>query len=124
MEDDGRTGREVNMAGKLSPKARMRLGVLEEARRKWDHVHSLVERLVSAKEDHHHLKNQISRASLAVGRLLADNGLPVIAEDVDQIAGLIRQGGPIERKFTRMRELVGRVRTGMELAESVTRKQG
>ncbi len=112
------------MAHKISAKARMKLGVLEEARRKWDHVHSLVEKLVSAKEDHHHLKSQIRRASLDVGRLLADNGLPFIAEDVDQITRLIRQGGPIERKFARMRELVGRVRAGMERAESATRKQG
>ena len=112
------------MADKLSAKALTRLGVLEEARRRWDHVYSLVERVVSAKEGHEHLISQISRASQDVGRILAENGLVVIAENVDQIAALIRQGGPVERKFGRMRELVGTVRTGMEQAERVTKKGG
>ena len=112
------------MADKLSGKARAKLGALKEARRKWAHVHSLVERVVSAKQGHHHLISQISRASQDVGQILADNGLLVLAEDANQLAALIKRGGSVERKFTKMRELVGAVRTGMEQAERVTDKGG
>ena len=112
------------MAHKLSAKARMRLGVLKEAREKWGHVHSLVEKVVSAKEGHNHLIRQIIRASHDVGMILADNGFPEITESADQIVALINQGGPIERKFARMRELVGTVRTGLERVERATKKRG
>jgi len=112
------------MADKLSAKARARLHVLREARRKWQGAHSLVERVVSAKQGHHHLISQISRASQDVGLILVENGLLDLAENANQIAALINRGGPIERKFTRMRELVGEVRTGLERAERVTKKRG
>ncbi len=118
----GGCGREVPMADKLSAKARVKLGALKKARQKWAHVHSLVERVVSAKQGHHHLISQISRASQGVGKILADNGLLVLAEDANQIAALIKRGGAVERKFAKMRELVGTVRTGIERAERVTKK--
>ena len=110
------------MADKLSAKARAKLGALKEARRKWDHVHSLVERLVSTEQGRHHLTSQISRASQDVREILADKGLPVLAEDANEMTALINRGGSVDRKFTRMRELVSTVRTGMERAERVTKK--
>ncbi len=109
------------MADKLSAKARAKLGALKEARRKWDHVHSLVERLVSTEQGRHHLISQIGRASQDVREILADKGLPVLAEDAHEMTALINRGGSVDRKFTRMRELVGSVRTGMEQAERVTK---
>jgi hypothetical protein len=112
------------MEDKLSARARARLGVLKEAQQKWARAHSLVERVVSAKQGHHHLIRQISRASQDVGLILVENGLLDLAENVNQIATLISRGGPIERKFTRMRELVGTVRNGLERAEKVTKKRG
>ena len=124
------------MAEKLSAKARVKLGALEEARRKWDHVHSLVEKLVSASHRHQqsrsktsggsqevqNLKIQLSRASYDMVRMLTDRGLAVLGEDAGQIAALIRQGGPIERRFRRMRELVGMMSMAIEQAEKVTRR--
>ena len=117
-------GEPAPMADKLSAKARARLCVLNEARRKWGRAHSLVERVVSAKQGHHHLIRQISRASQDVGLILVENGLLNLAENANQIAALINRGGPIDRKFARMRELVGTVRTGLERAEKVTRRRG
>ncbi len=113
------------MADKLSAKAQATLGALKEARRKWERVHSLVERVVSAKRGHHHqLMSQIRRASEDVGRIFADNGLPLLADHAHQIAVLIKRGGAVERKFPKMRELVGAVRAGMDRAERVTKKGG
>ena len=112
------------MAGKLSAKARARLRVLKEARQKWGRAHSLMERVVSANQGHHHLIRQIRRASQDVGLILVENGFRNLAEDANEIAALIKRRGPIERKFTRMRELVGTVRTGLERAEKVTKRRG
>ena len=134
LEEEGRTRREVQVAHKLSAKARIRLGVLEEARRKWDRVHALVEKVVSASHSEQsrretgrgspvqHLVSQLSRASHDVSRLFADKGLEGLAQEAAQIADLIRRGGPIERHFARMRELVGTVSTAMELAERKAKK--
>ncbi len=111
------------MADKLSPKAQATLAALKEARRKWERVHSLVERVVSAKRGHHHqLMSQIRRASEDAGRIFAQNSLPLLAENAHQIAVLIKRGGAVERKFSKMRELVGAVRAGMDRAERVTKK--
>ncbi len=112
------------MADKLSAKARARLRVLKEARRKWARAHSLVERVVYAKQGHHHLIRQISRTSQDVGLILVENGLLDLAENANQIAALIDRGGPVERKVARMRELVGTVRTGLKRAERVTERKG
>ena len=117
-------GEPAPMADKLSAKARARLAALKEVRRKWGHAHSLVERVVSAKQGHHHLISQISRASQDVGLILVENGFLGLAENANEIAALINRGGPIERKFTRMRELVGTVRNGLERAEKVTKERG
>jgi len=117
-------GEPALMAVKLSAKARARLHALKEARREWARAHSLVERVVSAKHGHHHLISQISRASQDVGLILVENGFLGLAENANEIAALINRGGPIERKFTRMRELVGTVRNGLERAEKVTKERG
>jgi hypothetical protein len=112
------------MAVKLSAKARARLHALKEARREWARAHSLVERAVSAKQGHHHLIRQISRASQDAGLILMESGFLGLAENANPIAALISQGGPMDWKFTRMRELVGTVRSGLERAENVTKKRG
>ncbi len=125
MEDNGRTGGEVGMADRLSAKAQATLAALKEARRKWDRVHSLVERVVSAKRGYHHqLMSQIRRASEDAARIFAQNSLPLLAENAHQIAVLIKRGGAVERKFPKMRELVGAVRAGRDRAERVTKKGG
>ena len=53
-----------------------------------------------------------------------ENGFLGLAENANESAGLSNRGGPIERKFTRMRELVGTVRNGLERAEKVTKERG
>ena len=117
-------GEPAPMANGLSAKARARLRVLKEVRRKWQGAHSLVERAAAAKQDNHHLIRQISRASHDVGLILRENGFVNLAENVNQMAALINRGGPIERKLKRMRQLVGTVGTGLERAERVTKKKG
>ncbi len=113
------------MADRLSAKAQATLAALKEARRKWDRVHSLVERVVSAKRGHHHqLMSQIRRASEDAARIFAQNSLALLAENAHQLAVLIKRGGAVERKFAKMRELVGGVRAGMDRAERVTKKGG
>ena len=112
------------MAHKLTAKARVRLGCLAEAQVKWQHVHSLVARLVSGKEEVHPLKRQIARASQKVGQILSESGVTFLAEGANELAKLARGGGSIERKFRRIRELVGTVSAGMERAEGTIKKGG
>jgi len=117
-------GEPAPMTDKLSPKARARLVALKEAQRKWGLAHSLVERVVSAKQGQHHLIRQIRRASQDVGQILLENGLLDLAENANEIAALISRGGRIDRQFPRMRELVGTVSSDLKRAERATKKRG
>ena len=102
------------MAGKLSAKAQRELAALEEARRKWDRVHSLVEKAGSERSGQGLVFRQIRRASEDVGRIFINNGFTALAEATKRMALLTRRGASVQTKVRGMREIVGVVGTSIE----------
>ncbi len=105
------------MGSKLSSKALRILEALEEARRKWDRVHSLVEKVAGARTGQDMYLSQISRAAAHVNRLFMSNGLGPLADTANQLSMLVRRGGTMQSKVRSMREMVVSVRAGMERAK-------
>ncbi len=105
------------MGSKLSNRAQMKLAALEEARRKWDRVHHLVEMVATQKVGQDMYLTQIRRASEDVGRVFLNNGYGPLADSAKQMALLVRRGGTIQSRVRSMREQVGSVRAGIERAE-------
>jgi hypothetical protein len=102
---------------KLSANAQRKLDVLEEARRKWDRIHSLVEMAGSQQTGQDMYVNQIRRAAEDVNRVFLNGGFGPLAEEAKQMVLATRRGGTIRAKVNAMRELVVSVRAGMERAE-------
>ncbi len=109
------------MGSKLSSKALRILEALEEARRKWDRVHSLVEKVAVARTSQDMFLSQISRAAAEVNRLFMSNGLGPLADTANQLSMLVRRGGSMQSKVRSMREMVVSVRNGMERAQRAVR---
>jgi hypothetical protein len=119
----------VTPGKKLSGRARAKLGALATARQKWDHVHALVEQAAAAQSrtfgprdrrggELQRLTRQIARAALETSQLCADYGFSAIAEDMKELPALARRGQGIPRAAVlRMREVVGNVLAGLDLAE-------
>jgi hypothetical protein len=101
---------------KLSANAQRKLDVLEEARRKWDRIHSLVELAGSQRTGQDMYVSQIRRAAEDVNRVFLNGGFGPLAEEAKQMALATKRGGTIRTKVNAMRELVVSVRTGMERA--------
>ena len=104
------------MGSKLSSKALRKLEALEEATRKWDRVHSLVEKTAGARTGQDMFLSQISRAAADVNRLFMNNGLGPLADTANQLSMLVRRGGSMQSKVRSMREMVVSVRGGIERA--------
>lgn len=106
------------MAGmKMSAGAQLKLDTLAQARRKWDHVYSLVEQYASAKTGQEAFAGIISRAAADVSRLFMNNGWGVMADGANQVSMLAKRGGATATKFRGLRELVTNVRAAMERQE-------
>lgn len=115
---------------KLSPGARAKLGVLEEARAKWDHVRALVERAASRKTGAFGVGGEapstggdtikpIGRAAIDVAELLAAQGFAQIADDVRELHTLARRGEAIPRSgLLRMKEVVSNVSHALQNAQA------
>lgn len=111
------------MAGKLSAKAQRKLAALEEAQRKWDRVHSLVERAASDPSGQGLVMRQIRRASEDVGRVFLNNGFTALAEATKQMTLLSSRGGSVEMRVRGMREIVGAVATSIERAAKAVKDE-
>ena len=105
------------MAKKLSSKAQKKLDVLQEARRKWDRVRSLVEQAATQKTGQDMYLSQIRRTAEDVGRVFMAGGYGPLADGANQISLLVKRGGTLQSKLRSMRELVGTVHSGIERAE-------
>lgn len=101
---------------KLSSTAMRKLEGLEEARRKWDHVRSLVEHAAGSKADMVLLK-RIGRTAADVGRVLDEAGYGAISQTVADLGMVVRRTTANQAKIGTMRELVAAVRTGISQAE-------
>jgi len=105
------------MGSKLSANAQQKLSALEEARRKWDRIHGLVELAATQKTGQDMYLGQIRRAAQDVSRVFLNNGMGPLADGANQMALLVRRGGTIQSKLRAMREQVASVRGGIERAE-------
>lgn len=103
------------MAGKLSAKAQQKLDLLEQARRKTDRLHSLVEQYVSTKQELY--ASQAGRTATELGRALMQAGYGVMADYTNQIAMGAKRGGATQAKFRALRDAVAALRGGVERAE-------
>jgi len=123
----------------LSGRARGKLAVLDEVRRKWDHVHALVQQIYarrtagtvtrgtlsqSSEAPLGAMMRQLTRQSAEIAQLLADNGFAALAEDVQQLMTLARLSGAVQKgRLFRMKELVAVGYGGIELADRRVREQ-
>jgi hypothetical protein len=105
------------MVHKLSSGAQRKLDALEEARRKMDRIHSLVEMAGSQPTGEDMYLGQIRRAAADVGRVFMNNGYGPLADATNQMTLATKRSGKIQTKVRSLRELVGSVRAGMERAE-------
>lgn len=107
---------------RLSSTAMRKVEGLEEARRKWDHVRSLVEQAAGHGADMNIMK-RIGRTTAEVGRTLDDAGYGAISQSVAQLGMIVRRTTTNQAKIRTMRELVGAVRTGIDQAQRNLEKQ-
>ena len=102
---------------KLSSKAQRKLDALDEARRKWDRIHSLVKLCGSQASGHDMYLGQIRRAAQDVGRVFMNSGNGPLADQANQMVLVTKRGGTVQTKMRGMRELVVSVRGGIERGE-------
>ena len=102
------------MAKKLSAKAQQKLDSLQEATRKLDRIHGMVEQYASSKADYY--AAMISRAGADLGRVFMNAGLGVMADHAKQMGVLAKRGGATATKFRGLRELVGSLRGELDRA--------
>lgn len=101
---------------KLSSSAQRALEALEEARRKWERVRSLVEQAAGARTGQDMYLTMIWRAASDVNRVFMSVGQGTLADQANQMAMLVRRAGQLTSKLGAMRELVVGVDAGIERA--------
>ncbi len=113
------------MAAKLSGSAARQAEALEEARRKWDHVRALVERLAAggAGESVVTLMKQVARAAADVGRVLENNGYGGLGQSAAELALVTQRAKLSQGKLRTMREQVAGVRSAIENAERLLHRE-
>lgn len=107
---------------KLSGTSLRKFEGLEEARRKWDHVRSLVEQAAGYKADMALLK-RIGRTVADVGRVLDGIGYGAMSQTVAELGMIVRRTTTTDAKIRTMRELVAAVRTAIDQAERNLEKE-
>lgn len=126
----------------LSPETRGRLAVLEEARRKWEHIRALVQQASARKSGVFHVtaretasgwgpdrqvKNvldQARRMAADVGQMLAEHRFASLAEEVNQLVLSVRPSAGVNPGMLgAVREIIGSVMTGIEQAEVEVRRE-
>ena len=130
----------MSTGGKLTPKAHALLAVLAEARRKVDHLRALVEQASAMRsgtfgssrqtdqakqEAQQRLLSQIARMATDLDQILGERGFTQFSADIQELVQLARRGGraPLAAMH-RMREVVGAVSAGLDIAERDVTKEG
>jgi hypothetical protein len=106
------------MGSKLSGTALKKLDTLEEARSKWDRIHSLLEHAAAPTGGRDQFLRQCRRAAEELARLLSGSGFGNLADTASQLAMLIGRTRNFEQRVGSIREAVAAVLTGIERAES------
>lgn len=111
------------MGSKLSPADQQKQEALGEGKRKWDRIHSLVEKAASEERARDTLMRQCHRNASAVGRFFANNALGQLAQNANDLAFILKRSGRFESRLGSMREAVGRGYAGIERALSDIRRR-
>jgi hypothetical protein len=110
---------------KLSGSDARKAEALEEARRKWDHVRALVERVASGGGgDSVTLMRHIGRAATDVARVLQNNGFGGLGQSAAELATVVQRAKLSQGKLRTMREQVAGVRGAIDNAERLLHKGG
>jgi hypothetical protein len=107
------------MGTKLSSKGLKKMEIIEQARRKWDRVHGLVEQYGSTSSGEDMFLGQISRAATDVSRLFMNAGYGVMADSANQLSMLAKRGVGKQMKIRAMRDFVVSVKSAMERQEKI-----
>lgn len=110
------------MGSKLSGTALQRMALLEEARRKWDRVRSLVEQAATQPGTRDSLLPQCRRAAEEVARIFSDAGFGALSDSGSQLAQLVGRGRNFEKRVGGARDLVGTVHAGIDRAKLALQK--
>ncbi len=102
------------MAGKMSIAAQQEMVFFDEARKKMDRLHSLVEQVAAAKTGQDQFMGPITRTAVEVQRLFMNKGYGVMADTANQIAMNAKRGGGMNMKIRTFRELVNSIKAAME----------
>ncbi len=102
------------MDSKQDASVEKKLEALDEAKRKWDRVRSMIERAADRVTGRDTWLRQCHRASNEVARLFITNGFSALADDATELAFQVKRGGRFESKVGGMREQVAKVSAGME----------
>ena len=100
---------------KLHGSALAKQAALDEVRRKWDHVYSLVKQ-AQARSDIA-LMRQIGRGAAVVARVLSENGFGGLSQSVAELEVMARRAKADPGKLRTMAELVASVRGLLDQAE-------
>ncbi len=102
--------------GKLSGTQLVKLESLDEAKRKWDRVHKLVELAAGTPKSQGDLMRQCLRTSSEAGRFLSSNGFGVLSNHAIELASIIRRPGTFPGKLGALRDAVGKAYAGFDRA--------
>ena len=100
---------------KLHGSALAKQAALDEVRRKWDHVYSLVKQAQSRSDIA--LMRQINRTAAVVARVLSENGFGGVSQSVAELEGMTRRAKVDPGKLRTMAELVASVRGLLDQVE-------
>lgn len=120
----------------LSPHARSQLAVLDEARRKWEHIQALVEQAAARKTGQFHdggagaqeqrvrnIMGQVRRAAADVAELLVERKFVALSAEAEQLVVFARPAGTVSKAtLYGMREVAKSVWNGLEMAEADVRR--
>jgi len=106
---------------KLHGSALAKQAALEEVRRKWDHVYSLVKQAQGRSDIA--LMKRINRTASTVARVLSESGFGAVSQSVAELEVMTRRAKVDPGKLRAMAELVAGVRASLDLAERKLHKQ-
>ena len=106
---------------KLHGSALAKQAALEEVRRKWDHVYSLVKQAQGRSDIA--LMKRINRTAATVARVLSESGFGGVSQSVAELEVMTRRAKVDPGKLRAMAELVAGVRASLDLAERKLYKQ-
>ena len=102
------------MAGKMSIGAQQEVLFFEEAKKKIDRLHSLIEQVAAARIGQEQMMQPIGRTAVDAQRLFMNKGHGVMADTCNNIAMQAKRGGGMAMKIRTFRELLNSVKSAMD----------